>query len=83
VAETTTLRLFGPAREAAGTGRATLDGSTVGAILDAAVATWGPGFASVLGRCQVWVNGEVADRDAAVGDGDEVAIIPPVSGGAV
>ena len=27
------------------------------------------------------VNREYADRDLALGDGDEVALIPPVSGG--
>jgi molybdopterin converting factor small subunit len=29
----------------------------------------------------VWVNGESADGTSAVTDTDEVAILPPVSGG--
>jgi molybdopterin converting factor small subunit len=73
--------LFAAAREAAGTGRDTLEGSTVAEVLDAARARYGPGFADVLRICRVWVNGEPASLDERVGDGDEVAVLPPVSGG--
>jgi sulfur-carrier protein len=76
-----TLRLFAAAREAAGTGRDTIAGPTVGAVLDAAVDRYGPAFGDVLPTCRVWVNGEPAAREDAVGDGDEVAVLPPVSGG--
>ncbi len=76
-----TLRLFAAAREAAGTGRATVDGSTVGAVLDAAVSTFGGSFATVLESCRVWVNGEPATRADPVEPTDEVAVLPPVSGG--
>jgi molybdopterin converting factor small subunit len=75
------LRLFASAREAAGTGRDDLPGDTVGAVLDAAVARYGPGFGAVLATCKVWVNGEPADRGLGVRAGDEVAVLPPVSGG--
>lgn len=75
------LRLFASAREAAGTGRATIAGSTVGEVLAAAVEVYGSGFAAVLGTCKVWVNGDDADASTPVGDGDEVAVLPPVSGG--
>ncbi len=77
-----TIRLFAGAREAAGTDRDTVDGATVGAVLDAAVARFGGDFAAVLGSCKVWVNGEPAERDDDVTDADEVAVLPPVSGGA-
>ena len=77
-----TLRLFAQAREAAGTGSTEVAGATVGAVLDAAVAQFGPGFADVLGVSRVWLNGERVERDAAVGPTDEVAVLPPVSGGA-
>jgi molybdopterin converting factor small subunit len=63
-------------------GTADIDGETVGAILDAAVRTWGVSFAELLTRCQVWVNGDEADRSTVVGATDEVAVVPPVSGGA-
>ncbi len=76
-----TLRLFAAAREAAGTGKDVVDGSTVGEVLDAAVARYGPAFGEVLARCKVWRNGDEAGRDEAVGDADEVAVLPPVSGG--
>jgi molybdopterin converting factor small subunit len=35
----------------------------------------------VLGTCRVWVNGNEADRSMAVTPSDEVAVLPPVSGG--
>ena len=76
------LRLFAAAREAAGTGRDELPGDTVGDVLDAAVERYGPAFAAVLGSCRVWRNGDEATRDDAVHAGDEVAVLPPVSGGA-
>ena len=75
------LRLFAAAREAAGTGRDDVPGATVGAVLDAACARYGESFAVVLPSCAVWRNGESADRDATVTDADEVALLPPVSGG--
>jgi len=75
------LRLFGPAREAAGTARITLPGQDVAAIIAAAEAQFGEAFSQVVAISNIWVNGEPAERDASVNDGDEVAVIPPVSGG--
>jgi MoaD family protein len=76
------LRLFATAREAAGTGRDAVDGATVREVLDAAKAKYGSAFAEVLPTCRVWVNGDAADDSTAVTDADEVAVLPPVSGGA-
>ena len=75
------LRLFAAAREAAGTGRLTVEGATVAEVLAAATSTFGPAFAEVLPTCRVWVNGEPAGDTSAVNEGDEVAVLPPVSGG--
>ena len=75
------LRLFASARDAAGTGRADVEGRTVGDVLDNAVARFGQAFADVLPTCKVWCTGEPAERDDAVADADEVAVLPPVSGG--
>jgi molybdopterin synthase sulfur carrier subunit len=77
-----TLRLFAAAREAAGTGRDVVAGATVGEVLDAAVARYGPTFADVLRTCKVWRNGDEAERGDPCDDDDEVAVLPPVSGGA-
>lgn len=76
-----TLRYFAAARDAAGTGSETAQGSTVGAVLDGAVARHGAGLADVLRICRVWRNGEPAERSDPVAAGDEVALLPPVSGG--
>ena len=76
-----TIRLFAGAREAAGTDRDTIEGPTVGAVLDAAVARYGAAFGALLGSCKVWVNGEPAEPDDPVQPSDEVAVLPPVSGG--
>ena len=75
------LRLFAAAREAAGTGRDEVEGTTVAEVLSAARARYGESFAAVLQTAKVWVNGEPADDDAAVHAGDEIAVLPPVSGG--
>jgi molybdopterin converting factor small subunit len=76
------LRLFAAAREAAGTGRDDVPGATVGDVLDAACARYGTDFVAVLDGSRVWRNGEPADRGDGVDDSDEVAVLPPVSGGA-
>jgi len=76
------LRLFAAAREAAGTAQDRIAGHTVGEVLDAAVARYGAAFATVLASSRVWVNGSPAERDDPVAAGDEVAVLPPVSGGA-
>ncbi|MGH9117504.1 MAG: MoaD/ThiS family protein [Acidimicrobiales bacterium] len=75
------VRLFAGVREAAGTSRDLLPGGTVAEVLDAARARYGSRFADVLATCRVWVNGESAADDTPVGENDEVAILPPVSGG--
>ena len=75
------LRLFASAREAAGTGSVVIAGATVGVVLDTAVQRYGANFASILATCRVWVNGDAAERFESVADTDEVAVLPPVSGG--
>lgn len=76
-----TLRYFAAARDAAGTAAEEFAGATVGSVLDAAVARHGDTLAGVVAASKVWVNGDPAERDDPVTDGDEVAVLPPVSGG--
>ena len=73
--------MFAAAREAAGTGRAELPGATVGDVLAAARERYGEAFADVLATCRIWVNGDPAVETDLVGPDDEVAVLPPVSGG--
>ena len=75
------LRFFAQARDCAGTSEVTLGGVSVGEVLDAAVERYGARLASVIAFSAIWLNGEPASREMPVGDGDEVAVLPPVSGG--
>jgi len=77
------LLLFAAAREAAGTGREDVDGATVGEVLAAARVRYGSVFSDVLAASRVWCNGEPTTDDEAVSASDEVAVLPPVSGGHV
>ena len=76
------LRLFASARDAAGTRRDEFDAGTVGEVLDAAREKYGPDFGAILDISRVWLNGSDTDWGAVVLESDEVAVLPPVSGGA-
>ncbi len=77
-----TLRLFASIREIAGVNQIDFDAETVGEVVGLAVEKFGPDFASILPACRIWVNGNPAKEDDKVFNSDEVAILPPVSGGA-
>ncbi len=76
-----TVRLFARLRELAGGSRVQIEGATVGEIVAAAGEQFGSEFAASLETARIWLNGEEADYDDAVDPGDEVAMLPPVSGG--
>ncbi len=76
------LRMFAGAREAAGTSRDDFDAATVGEVLNQADERYGQVFVDIRSASRIWLNGEAADLDALVGEHDEVAVLPPVSGGA-
>ncbi|MBI4770635.1 MAG: molybdenum cofactor biosynthesis protein MoaE, partial [Chloroflexi bacterium] len=81
---TLTLLLFATLRTHAGTGRVTLDvpdPATV-ASLKAALAAAVPALAEHLPHALVSVNHEFAFPDDPIHEGDEIALFPPVSGGA-
>jgi len=79
---TISVRLFAGLRERAGTDRLEVeldDGATVAELLDALAGTpVGP-----IGprQCVVAINREYADAEQSIAAGDEVALVPPVSGG--
>lgn len=76
-----TVRLFASVREAAGERSITIEGATVGDVVTAACEKFGDHFSSLIPTCKIWVNGDPADMDTAIDEQDEVAILPPVSGG--
>lgn len=75
------MLLFASAREAAGTASADFTAGTVSEVLEQARARFGDAFGDVLDGSRVWVNGEPASGPETLADGDEVAVLPPVSGG--
>lgn len=75
------LRLFAQAREIAGVGRTQVDGATVGEVVASACARFGDEFTAITRTSRIWLNGQAAADDDPVGADDEVAILPPVSGG--
>jgi len=76
-----TLRMFAGARQAAGTASAEFDAGSVGEVVSQAVDRFGPEFERIVAASRIWLNGEAVEGDEPVGEGDEVAVLPPVSGG--
>lgn len=76
-----TLKFFAGAREAAGESSTVIAAGTVGELLDTAVKIYGKDLEKMIGISRIWLNGEPADPSQALKDSDEVAILPPISGG--
>lgn len=76
-----TLRLFARLRELAGSSHIDIDGTTIADVLAEATTRYGNEFGAALKSAAVWRNGESAQMSDRVSEGDEVAVIPPVSGG--
>jgi molybdopterin converting factor subunit 1 len=75
--------LFGKVREIVGSGEIELPagpGETASSLLDALVARH-PGVGPWRASLRVAVNREYAPGGRTVSAGDEIAVIPPVSGG--
>ncbi|HEX2266732.1 MAG TPA: MoaD/ThiS family protein [Actinomycetota bacterium] len=77
-----TVRLFAALREIAGVPRIEVDAPTVAALSDELSRRFGPEFARILAVGSVVVDGRAVGPDHALAVDDEVALLPPVSGGA-
>lgn len=76
------LLMFASAREASESSSTEIDASCLGELLAAAIHLYGHAFQQVLGTSRVWVNGvDTRDLTITLHDRDEVAVIPPISGG--
>ena len=82
---TGTIRYWAAARDAAGCGEETWSGTSLAEALDAARATRGERFASVLARSSYLVDAEpvgTRPHDAVLlHDGATVEVLPPFAGG--
>jgi molybdopterin synthase sulfur carrier subunit len=79
------VRFFAALRDLTGTGTDEIEASTVGEVITAAVERYGEKFEKSLGFSKVAVNGrlisELQGEATTVVSDDEVAFLPPVSGG--
>lgn len=75
------VRLFAALRELAGTGELELDAPDVASLLAELTEKFGEEFGRVLQVSSVLVDGEPAPRERELRPEDEVAVLPPVSGG--
>ena len=75
------VRLFASLREIAGATRLDVPGHTVEDIVRALSEKFGSRFEEIARSGSVVVGGERVPVDRAVGEDEEVALLPPVSGG--
>jgi len=75
------VRVFAALREIAGPSELEEDADTVGQLVDRLGDRFGPQFARILAAGSVIVDGERSDRDRRLQPQDDVALLPPVSGG--
>jgi molybdopterin synthase catalytic subunit len=80
-----TVKLFGSLREATGSKELSVrlpEGARLGELA-ALLAREHAAFAAMRARLRAAVNHEVVADDLALGEGDEVAFLPPVAGGSM
>lgn len=76
-----TVRLFAALRELAGSSLVEAEGETVGEVVEALCTRYGERFAGVARVGSAVVDGERADPATPLAQGQELALLPPVSGG--
>lgn len=77
----TRVRLFAVLREIAGASEAEADGSSVEEVVQVLCDRFGERFTRIVQRSSVVVNGERVSLETELVGGEEVAILPPVTGG--
>ncbi len=78
-----TIELFAQARQAAGISRIDVDleeGARIADLREAIVRAF-PQLRETITSSRLAVNRAYADEDTSIHAGDEIAVIPPVSGG--
>jgi MoaD family protein len=75
------VRLFAALRDLARTSEVDASGTTAGDVLEELCARYGDRFARVARAGSIVVDGERANADRPLAGGEEVALLPPVSGG--
>ena len=76
------VRLFASLREIAGGSHVEVEGTTIREVAAALASRFGPEFERRMETSRIWKNGEESAGGDPVADADELAVIPPVSGGA-
>jgi molybdopterin converting factor small subunit len=75
------VRLFAALRELAGASEVDAAGETAGQVVDDLSARFGDRFAKVARAGSIVVDGERASPDRRLRGDEEMAVLPPVSGG--
>ena len=75
------MRLFAALREIAGDRELDVDGATVEDVVTTLTDKFGERFGALIRSGSVVVNGERAPFDTALSGDEQVALLPPVSGG--
>jgi len=76
------VRVFASLRDLAGERVVEIQGASVEELLHAAGERYGSDFESIARAGSVVVNGERADPGRPVDEEDDIAFLPPFSGGA-
>ena len=53
----------------------------MGEMADRLAEAFGPDLGTLMALCALWVNGDPATSSTVLHEGDEIAVLPPVSGG--
>jgi molybdopterin converting factor small subunit len=75
------MLFFGPAKSISKTSRIEISAQDIREALDVVINLYGPELEKLISCSRVWLNGIEVDWSTQVTQSDEIAIIPPTSGG--